>query len=116
VPDQLVQVFLNVIINAIEAIYDHGQIHISVEVEDEQVIVRLSNDGPTIASEDLARIFEPFFTTKEGGTGLGLAVSHNIITQHGGTLSAENLPGARGVAFTVRLPLASHYQEAEVKT
>ena len=115
-PDQLVQVFLNVIINAIEAIYDHGQIHISVEVEDEQVIIRLSNDGPTIASEDLARIFEPFFTTKEGGTGLGLAVSHNIITQHSGTLSVENLPDARGVAFTVRLPLAPRYPAAEVKT
>jgi hypothetical protein len=115
-PDQLVQVFLNVIINAIEAIYDHGQIHISVEAKDEQAIIRLSNDGPPIASEDLARIFEPFFTTKAGGTGLGLAVSHNIITQHGGTLNAENMPDARGAAFTVRLPLASRYQEAEVKT
>jgi signal transduction histidine kinase len=115
-PDQLVQVFLNVIINAIEAIYDHGQIHISVEANDEQAIIRLSNDGPPIASEDLARIFEPFFTTKAGGTGLGLAVSHNIIIQHGGTLNAENMPDARGAAFTVRLPLASRYQEAEVKT
>ena len=106
---------MNLIINAIEAIYDHGQIHISVEVENEQVITRLSNDGPPIAPEDLARIFEPFFTTKEAGTGLGLAVSHNIITQHGGALSVENLPGIRGVAFTVRLPLASRYEEAEVK-
>lgn len=105
-PDQLVQVFLNLVLNAIEAIYDHGQIHINLGVEGEQVVVRLADDGPPIPPENLSRIFEPFFTTKEDGTGLGLSVSHSLITQHGGTLAAENLTNERGVVFIVRLPLA----------
>ncbi len=104
-PNQLVQVFLNLVINAIEAIYDHGQIHISLGVEGEQVVARFANDGPPIAPDDLPRIFEPFFTTKEDGTGLGLSVSHSLITQHGGTLTVENLTHKQGVVFVVRLPL-----------
>jgi len=105
-PDQLVQVFLNLVLNAIESIYDHGHIHITLGAEDNQVVVRFANDGPSIPPEDLPRVFEPFFTTKENGTGLGLSVSHSLVTQHGGTLIAENLPNDEGVVFTVRLPMA----------
>ncbi len=110
-PDQLTQVFVNLLLNAVEAIGDHGRIRITLGIEGEHEVVRFANDGPPIPAQDLPRVFEPFFTTKENGTGLGLAVSHNLIVQHGGTLSAENLADNKGVVFIVRLPLAKNADE-----
>ena len=105
VPDQLVQVFLNLIINATEAIHDHGHIQINAHAEGPRGVVSFANDGPAIPPEHLSRIFEPFFTSKPEGTGLGLAVSHNLVQQHGGTLTAKNQPNGTGVEFTIGLPL-----------
>jgi signal transduction histidine kinase len=62
------------------------------------------NTGPAIPGEQLERIFDPFFTTKDGGTGLGLSIASRIADQHDGTLTVRNLPGNRGVEFTLALP------------
>jgi len=105
VPDQLVQVFLNLVINAVEAMQDHGHIQITARAEGPRGVVSFANDGPTIPPEHLSRIFEPFFTSKPEGTGLGLAVSHNLVQQHGGTLTVKNQPNGKGVVFTIGLPL-----------
>ena len=104
-PDQLLQVFLNIILNAYEVLPPNGQLHIAVFRDSEQITISFTNDGPIIAPETLAHIFEPFFTTKPEGSGLGLWVSHNLIQQHGGMLTAQNLGKTHGVAFTINLPI-----------
>jgi two-component system NtrC family sensor kinase len=131
-PDQMVQVFLNLIINAVEAIGSDGCIEItaverpsscrSAELAADQeaapgvatgadanagdgtVAISFADDGRAIALEHLPHLFEPFFTTKPDGTGLGLAVSQNLVEQYGGTLTAANRPTGRGAIFTVCLP------------
>lgn len=105
-PEQMVQVFLNLTINAIEALPHGGQIHIAAYAESDHVIIKFINDGPAIGPDDLPHIFEPFYTTKPEGTGLGLSVSHSLVQQHGGSLTAANLTAEHGVIFTVRLPSA----------
>ncbi|MFN8453413.1 MAG: PAS domain S-box protein [Anaerolineae bacterium] len=107
VPDQLIQVFLNLVINAIEVMTQEGQLHLSVYPEEDQVVISFVNSGPIIPPEILPHIFEPFFTTKSQGSGLGLWVSHNLIHQHGGLLTAANLGDEFGVVFTVALPAAA---------
>jgi PAS domain S-box-containing protein len=101
--DQLAQVFLNLIVNAAEAMSDGGQLRITSRLCDNQVELVFADTGPGIAPEVVAHIFEPFYTTKDTGTGLGLAVSYNIIESHQGTLSVASIPG-HGATFTVRLP------------
>jgi len=105
VPDQLVQVFLNLIINAIEAIQENGHIQIRAHAEGQLGVVTFANDGPIIPREDLPRIFEPYFTSKPDGTGLGLPVSLYLIQQHGGTLTGMNRADGKGVVFTIEIPL-----------
>jgi signal transduction histidine kinase len=106
-PDQLIQVFLNLVINAIEIVPPDGQLHIAIYPEGEhQVAISFTNNGPTIPPEVLPHIFEPFYTTKSEGSGLGLWVSHSLIQQHGGSLIAENLGSDQGVVFTINLPAA----------
>jgi len=104
--DQIAQVFLNLIVNAAEAMSEGGQLRIASRANAGQVEVTFADTGPGIAPEDLAHIFEPFYTTKDSGTGLGLAVSLSIVESHGGTLSVESTPG-HGATFTVRLPAAA---------
>lgn len=112
-PQQISQVLLNLMINAVEAMPQGGIIHIAAATEPaleagkEVLSLILSNNGPPIPPENLEQIFDPLFTTKSRGTGLGLFVAHNIMQQHGGTLCAENLAGGQGVAFTLALPLAT---------
>ena len=105
--DQLRQVLLNLTLNAIEALPNGGAITITGQVENTSVVLKLINDGPPIPKHALEHIFEPFFTTKPGNTGLGLFISHHIIQQHDGTLSAENIPDTHKVVFTVTLPSVS---------
>ena len=104
-PEQMVQVFLNLTINAIEAIQNDGHLHISSRCTGDQAIITFANDGPAIAPQDLPHIFEPFYTTKPEGTGLGLSVSHSLVRQHGGQLKVENITPECGVVFTITLPL-----------
>jgi PAS domain S-box-containing protein len=107
VPDRIVQALVNLMINSIEAMPDGGVMHIAARQDADEVVITLTNDGPHIPPEDIERVFDPFFTTKVEGTGLGLYISQNIVEQHGGTIGVENLPGDRGVAFTVALPVTA---------
>ena len=103
-PNQIVQVLVNLVINAIEAMPDGGHLHVTARVDGGMLVLSLTNDGPPIPPEYVGYIFDAFFTTKPGGTGLGLAISDSIVRKHGGTISVENLSGDRGVAFHVTMP------------
>jgi PAS domain S-box-containing protein len=110
-PNQLIQVFLNLITNAEQAIRevrDSGRIQIRAGRNGNQVTITVQDDGVGIRPEALPRIFDPFYTTKRpgGGTGLGLSICMSIIREHGGTIEAETLPGG-GSAFTIYLPASS---------
>jgi PAS domain S-box-containing protein len=106
-PGQLSQVFTNLIANAAQAISHRGVVVVSSELSGSEVVIRVSDDGEGIPSENLDRLFTPFFTTKPAGkgTGLGLSVSYGIVRNHGGVIEVESTVG-RGSTFTVRLPLA----------
>ncbi|BDU53810.1 ATP-binding protein [Limnohabitans sp. INBF002] len=107
-PSQIDQVFLNLIVNAAQAMPTGkmGVIDIRTACNHEQVWVEVQDNGPGIAPEILKKIFDPFFTTKDPGTGtgLGLSVSQNIIQQHGGTLTVDSTVGV-GTTFKITLPI-----------
>ena len=105
-PENLKQVFLNLIINARDVLDEGGKIKINIFEEDENLIIEFSDNGPGIPSEHIAKIFEPFYTTKDSseGTGLGLSVCYGIIKNHNGSITFKNLdPGG---CFEIKLPLA----------
>jgi two-component system, NtrC family, sensor kinase len=105
-PQQLNQVFMNILVNASQAIETRGKIKIVTRLVDGVIEVRISDTGVGIPEENLSKIFDPFFTTKEvgKGTGLGMNVAHNIIQKHNGTISVESKVGS-GTTFIVRLPV-----------
>lgn len=105
-PEQLQQVILNLTLNAIQAMPEGGRITLSARREDSFFAIRVTDEGEGIPEESLDRIFDPFYTTKESGTGLGLAVAHQIVVQHGGRIQVARNPG-KGVTFTVLLPAAT---------
>jgi two-component system NtrC family sensor kinase len=114
---QLQQVFLNVMINAKQAMMEaHGRGKLVVRTEPAGDMVRVSfiDDGPGIAPDALEKIFDPFFTTKAvgKGSGLGLSLSYGIIQEHGGRMSVHSQLG-QGATFVVELPMASDLQDAE---
>ena len=104
---QLIQVFLNIILNALHAMKGKGRLEIRVRSLGDRAEVRFVNDGPPIPSDYLARIFDPFFTTRPEGTGLGLSISHAILQRHHGTIHAGNLPHRKGVEFIITLPFTA---------
>jgi signal transduction histidine kinase len=104
VRDQLVQVFLNLILNAVDATKPRGHITITAAVQNEILEVAVRDDGCGVAPEQAGRLFQPYFTTKRHGTGLGLFVSHKLVAAHGGTLVHEPAAGG-GAVFRVLLPL-----------
>lgn len=101
---QLKQVFLNLILNATEAMPEGGQLSMTACYDDGKVYIEFADTGPGISAEVQAHLFEPFYTTKAAGSGLGLAVSHEIVANHGGELRVNSTPGA-GATFTVMLPV-----------
>ncbi len=109
---QLLQVMMNLIQNAYDAASSADgkvpELHITSVTTDDRVQLRFADNGPGIAQGHLSRVFDPFFTTKSvgKGTGLGLSISYGIVQQHGGQLTAENLPRG-GAQFTLTLPLKS---------
>ena len=106
---QIQQVFMNIIINAAEAMAGKGKLSVTARVSDDPqcVDITFTDTGCGIGPENIERLFEPFFTTKEvgRGTGLGLAVSYGIVEKHGGKIEVQSEVGA-GTAFTVRLPFS----------
>ncbi len=107
VPDQISQVFINILLNAVDALQGrHGVITAEVEGESGYIRVTITDNGAGIRPEHLPKIFEPFFTTKQvgEGTGLGLWVSYGIVRSFGGDLAVHSIWG-KGTSFTMTLPL-----------
>jgi len=103
---RLEETFLNLFINAADAMNGDGRLIITTQLEsNNSVEILISDTGHGIDEEHLPHIFEPFFTTKEPGkgTGLGLSIAYGIIRKHGGTIDAESVPG-KGTTFTISLP------------
>lgn len=109
--NQLTQVFLNLVINAIEALPEGGTLWVGTahHADARQVVVAFRDNGPGIPSEIREHLFEPFHTSKPTGTGLGLAISYGIIERHTGSIEIESPPGG-GTTFIIRLP---EYLDAE---
>jgi two-component system NtrC family sensor kinase len=109
-PSQIQQIFMNMLINAAEAMNGTGQLTLTTRfvAADSAVEVRFTDTGHGISDVDRDRIFDPFFTTKEvgHGTGLGLAISYGIIKEHKGTIAVESQVG-KGTTFTIRLPVTT---------
>jgi two-component system NtrC family sensor kinase len=106
-PGKLNQVFLNLLMNAVQACAAEGVIEVRTRAEtDQRVMVEVADNGGGISAEHLPHIFEPFFTTKPvgQGTGLGLSVSYGIVRDHGGSIEVDSVVG-RGTTFRIRLPL-----------
>ncbi len=113
---QLSQVFLNLLLNGLQAMPDGGVLIVSTGARRDPpatVSVRVSDTGHGIAPGHLGRLFDPYFTTREGGTGLGLAIAYRIVRDHGGAIEVASTPGA-GTTMTVRLPLVPRPQPAEL--
>ena len=104
-PDQIQQVLVALLVNAIEAMEDGGVLRLTVIPQPDILEVAVSDTGVGIAEDAIGHIFEPFFSTKdkESGVGLGLAVVYGIVRGHSGTIDVTSEPG-KGATFTVRLP------------
>jgi signal transduction histidine kinase len=102
-PDQLRTALDNLIGNAIEATPAGGRVRVTARSDTREHVVEVSDTGAGIAADDLPRIFDLYFTTKAEGTGIGLAVTQQIVSAHGGTIEVDSTPGA-GTRMTVRLP------------
>jgi signal transduction histidine kinase len=103
---EIEQVFLNLIVNAAQAIDGAGGVRVRTALEHDELVVCIADTGPGIPPEHLDRIFDPFFTTKPvgEGTGLGLSISHEIVRRHGGRIEVDSTVG-EGTEFVVRLPV-----------
>lgn len=114
-PDLLSQVVVNLVTNAFQATPTHGTITVSATPfpEGDGVAIMVADTGCGIAPQDLSRVFEPFFTTKEGGTGLGLPIVRQIVSQHGGTVRINSESG-RGTQVLVLLPVKAQAASQEV--
>lgn len=113
-PSQLNQVFMNLLVNASQAIEGQGQISIRTTSSEAEVRIEIEDSGRGIPPENLGRIFEPFFTTKPAvkGTGLGLSVTYGIIKHHGGDIQVRSEPGC-GATFTITLPIKENHHVEE---
>lgn len=104
---QLKQVFLNILLNSLEAMDCPGRITIATAQVDGVVTIAIADTGPGIAKKDLQRVFDPFYTTKSSGTGLGLSVVHSIVQEHGGRVALQSELG-RGTTVHITLPVNGH--------
>jgi two-component system NtrC family sensor kinase len=111
---ELQQVFVNLIGNALDALgHDGGRLELAVACNGDRVVATVSDDGPGIARAEQERIFRPFYSTKlaAGGTGLGLSISYQIVRRHGGDLRVQSEAG-EGSRFIVELPRAAEAKPA----
>ena len=104
-PEQFRQAVSNVCLNAVQAMPEGGELRVSVGVVGDAMELRVTDTGEGITEEDVGHIFEPFFSTKSDGSGLGLALVHRIMQDHGGDVAVESAPGA-GSVFTLRFPVS----------
>ncbi len=113
-PNQLKEVFWNILLNAAQAMPDGGTLTVtsSLSADGQQIVLRFADTGVGISEEDLKRLFTPFYTTKPKGTGLGLAIAYGIIKMHRGSIDVTSKVG-QGTTFTITLPVRS---EAEAGT
>jgi signal transduction histidine kinase len=104
-PGHLNQVFLNILLNAIQAIDGDGNIWISTAIKEDKVVIKFKDDGKGISKKHIDKIFEPFFTTKPvgTGTGLGLSISYGIIQEHGGDIKVKS-ENKSGTTFIISIP------------
>lgn len=107
--EQVGQVLLNLLINAIEASPAGSTIHLRAAMQEQSIVFEVSDEGPGIPLSHVDQLFDPFFTTKETGTGLGLPVAHQIIQQLGGALQVRH-NWTRGMTFSIHLPLEPRRQ------
>jgi len=107
-PGQLNQVFMNLLVNAAQAIPERGEIRIDTEATEDKIVIRISDTGSGIPEENMSKLFDPFFTTKPvgKGTGLGLSISYGIIQKHKGTIEVASRLG-EGTTFTIQLPIVN---------
>ncbi|HUW13445.1 MAG TPA: ATP-binding protein, partial [Anaerolineae bacterium] len=114
VPGRIHQVFLNLVLNALEAMPDGGHLRIGTDCTGDPAWVRVTvaDTGSGIVPDDLSRLFDPFYTTKAEGLGLGLYITRNIVEEHGGRIEVESEPG-EGTTFTVWLPVGEGTREGE---
>jgi len=103
-PQQVHQVLINLLKNALEAMPRGGEITITTRVREAKAEISVADTGEGIAPEVAAHIFQPYFTTKEKGTGIGLAICQSIIAEHSGVIQVDSTPG-KGTTFTILLPL-----------
>jgi two-component system sensor histidine kinase HydH len=108
--DQIIQAILNILLNAVEAMNKGGQITLSVSAESDNLRIDISDTGPGIPEEDMAKVFDPFFTTREKGTGLGLAIVHKIVENHNGEIRMDSIVG-KATTFTILLPLVKEVNQ-----
>ena len=114
VPDQISQVFLNIVINALDAMLSGGDLWLETMLAEsgEKVLISFRDSGQGMSPEQITNLFEPFYTTKSDGTGLGLAISYGIIERHGGAIEVFSQPG-QGTTFVVELLVRPRTEEME---
>lgn len=107
-PEEIQQVFLNIVRNAVQAMEGKGTLTLKTFLQNGSIMISIRDTGPGIAEEHLTRIFDPFFTTKEqgSGTGLGLNIVHKVVEKYGGRIDVKSQPG-KGTTFIITLPTAS---------
>lgn len=110
-PNQINQVLLNLLLNAIQSMDKPGTIRVTLEPEDDAVRIVVADEGKGISPEHLPSLFRPFFTTKGHGTGLGLSLARRMVESHGGTINVESKLG-EGAQFTILLPVLRAQEKA----
>lgn len=105
-PQELKQVLLNLVVNSLESIEEGGEVRIKASQHDDEIDIRVEDNGCGMSEEVLENLFEPFYTRSRSGkgTGLGLSISHLIVSQHGGTITASSAGPGKGATMTVKLP------------
>ena len=113
--NQIEQVFINLLLNALHAVEENGRVTVRSAVESKQnkVRVEIADNGCGIAADDIKKIFEPFYSTKANGTGLGLAVSYGIVKNHQGDIRVFSVPG-KSTRFTIEFPIRTENSGATV--
>jgi signal transduction histidine kinase len=110
-PNQINQVLLNLLLNAIQSMDKPGEVRVSLETDGDDVLIAVADEGKGISPENLPNIFRPFFTTKGHGTGLGLSLARRTVEAHGGQIDVTSEVG-KGSRFEIRLPIAREKQAA----